>query len=77
LYTFGTPRPGDAAFGELFNQSVGTAYRVVHNRDIVPHLAPCCHEAIWGGGCGTGQASGQVHGVLCGSQFPTVLLKHA
>jgi hypothetical protein len=29
---------------------IHTLCRVVHARDIVPHLAPCCHN--WGGGCG-------------------------
>lgn len=35
--------------------SQGTAYRVVHNRDVVPHLALCCHG--WFGKCKEGESS--------------------
>lgn len=49
LYTYGAPRPGDITFADKLHQAVATAYRVVHNRDIVPHLAPCCHD--WGRKC--------------------------
>lgn len=30
------------------NASQGTAYRIVHDKDVVPHLALCCHD--WFGG---------------------------
>lgn len=33
----------------LFCHDQGTAYRVVHSRDIVPHLSLCCHG--WLGKC--------------------------
>jgi len=37
LYTFGTPRLGDAQFADQFGV---TAYRVVHHRDIVTRIPP-------------------------------------
>jgi len=37
LYTFGTPRVGDAQFAGQFRV---TAYRVVHHRDIVTRIPP-------------------------------------
>ncbi|CAM9873428.1 unnamed protein product [Pylaiella littoralis] len=49
LYTFGEPRTGDGIFADAVNDGVGTAYRLVHNHDIVPHLALCCHG--WTGKC--------------------------
>jgi len=41
VYTFGEPRVGDYDFASVINEK-STAYRVVHNRDIVPHVPPCC-----------------------------------
>lgn len=43
LYTFGSPRVGNPAFAQLFQQDSilgrsGRAYRVVHGEDIVPHI---------------------------------------
>ncbi|CAN0470780.1 unnamed protein product, partial [Laminaria digitata] len=55
LYTLGEPRAGDGIFAEGLNDRVGTAYRVVHNRDVVPHLALCCHG--WFGKCKAGEVS--------------------
>ncbi|CAM9941069.1 unnamed protein product [Discosporangium mesarthrocarpum] len=49
LYTIGEPRVGDGVFAEGLNAAVGTVYRLVHNRDVVPHLPPCCHT--WRGRC--------------------------
>jgi len=39
-FTFGSPRVGDATFATGFSNEVGWTnhYRVVNNRDIVPHL---------------------------------------
>ncbi|CAN0275919.1 unnamed protein product [Ascophyllum nodosum] len=55
LYTLGEPRTGDGIFAEGLNDHVGTAYRVVHNRDVVPHLSLCCHG--WFGKCRAGVVS--------------------
>jgi len=44
LITFGEPRVGDYSVSQLF-ASVGSdvlIYRFIHDRDIVPHLPPCC-----------------------------------
>ena len=39
LYTFGSPRVGNKAFAAwLASSAKGRGYRVVNNRDIVPHL---------------------------------------
>lgn len=41
IYTFASPRPGDANFGKQLNQRViGPHFRVVNDGDIVPHLPP-------------------------------------
>ncbi|CAM9907111.1 unnamed protein product, partial [Phaeothamnion confervicola] len=52
LYTFGAPRTGDGDFAAGVEAAVGRAFRLVHRRDIVPHLAPCCHD--WHGACKVG-----------------------
>ncbi len=36
VWTFGSPRPGDASFMRLFNEVVGESWRIVHLRDLVP-----------------------------------------
>jgi len=41
VYTFGLPRIADFAFSEALSQRVSAAFRVVHGRDLVPHLPPC------------------------------------
>jgi predicted lipase len=38
LHTFGSPRVGNNAFSMFVQQRVKTIWRVVHNRDIVPHV---------------------------------------
>lgn len=38
--------------GSCDARAQGTAYRVVHNRDVVPHLSICCHD--WRGKCTPG-----------------------
>ncbi|CAM9453025.1 unnamed protein product, partial [Ectocarpus sp. 12 AP-2014] len=53
LYTLGEPRAGDGIFAEGINEHVGTAYRIVHDKDLVPHLSLCCHG--WLGKCISGE----------------------
>ena len=39
VYTFGSPRVGNAKFATWYNNNtMSESYRVVHNKDIVPHL---------------------------------------
>ena len=38
LYTFGAPRLGNISFINYFSKLISNAKRIVHNRDIVPHL---------------------------------------
>jgi hypothetical protein len=41
VYTFGMPRPGDAAFATAYNQLLGMrTYRLVYGNDVVPTVAP-------------------------------------
>jgi triacylglycerol lipase len=41
VYTYGMPRPGDAAFGATYDARLGpVTYRLVHGEDIVPTVAP-------------------------------------
>lgn len=40
VHNFGCPRVGNAAMAQYIATRVDTLYRVVHNRDIVPHLPP-------------------------------------
>ena len=42
VYTYGMPRPGDAAFaGQAYDPLLGSrTYRMVHGNDIVPTVAP-------------------------------------
>lgn len=42
ITTFGLPRVGDWRFAKAFEAVSDEAFRVVHNRDIVAHLPPCC-----------------------------------
>ena len=39
FYTFGQPRVGNAAYATAFS-SLAQEFRVVHYKDIVPHLPP-------------------------------------
>jgi len=38
VYTFGQPRTGNAAFAAAYNASIGTHWRLTHNRDPVPQF---------------------------------------
>lgn len=41
VYTFGMPRPGDAALAAAYNERLGErTYRLVHADDLVPTVAP-------------------------------------
>ena len=40
LHNFGQPRVGNIKMAEFMNSKLDGIYRVVHNRDLVPHLAP-------------------------------------
>lgn len=44
VYTFGQPRVGNSQFINLFLPHLSSFYRVVHNKDIVPHLPPCISD---------------------------------
>ena len=41
LYTFGQPRLGNRAFAVQLASLLPALYRVVHWRDVIPHLPPC------------------------------------
>ncbi|TKR96097.1 hypothetical protein L596_010165 [Steinernema carpocapsae] len=47
LLTFGAPRIGDKAFVDVHEALVLYSYRVVHNRDIVPHVPPEFFPDSW------------------------------
>ncbi|EAR96966.1 lipase family protein (macronuclear) [Tetrahymena thermophila SB210] len=38
LYTFGQPRVGNKKFAKYFNERIGNIYRLIHNRDLIPHV---------------------------------------
>ncbi|WP_439107299.1 lipase family protein [Congregibacter sp.] len=41
VYTFASPRPGDAKFASALSKSIeGPHYRVVNSGDVVPHVPP-------------------------------------
>ncbi|KAK0411924.1 hypothetical protein QR680_005920 [Steinernema hermaphroditum] len=40
LLTFGQPRVGDQAYADAHDALLLYSYRVVHNRDLVPHVPP-------------------------------------
>jgi predicted lipase len=40
VHNYGCPRVGNAAMAQYIGTRVDTLYRVVHNKDIVPHLPP-------------------------------------
>jgi predicted lipase len=40
VHNFGCPRVGNAAMAQFLGTRVDTLFRVVHNKDIVPHLPP-------------------------------------
>jgi pimeloyl-ACP methyl ester carboxylesterase len=38
IYTFGSPRTGNLNFSQFFKKLFPQSFRVVHNKDIVPHV---------------------------------------
>ena len=40
IHTFGAPRIGDVQLARHINNKIPNIYRVIHNKDIVPHLPP-------------------------------------
>jgi len=38
VWTFGEPRGGDSGFSGVYGNTIATHWRVVHHRDIVPHV---------------------------------------
>ena len=38
LHVFGCPRVGNDAFSKFLKDKIVNIYRVIHNRDVVPHL---------------------------------------
>ena len=38
VHTFGQPRVGEANLAQFMKSKIDTIFRVVHNRDIVPHV---------------------------------------
>lgn len=40
VHNFGSPRVGNAQLAQFLKEKIPTVYRVVHNRDLVPHLPP-------------------------------------
>ena len=41
VYTFGEPRVGNYPFAADYDARNGNHYRLIYNRDPVPHVAPC------------------------------------
>eukprot|EP00762_Andalucia_godoyi_P003894 ANDGO_05693.mRNA.1 Lipase len=46
VYNYGQPRVGNAAFAEWSEQQLTSYYRLVHNKDIVPHVPPTLSASI-------------------------------
>lgn len=40
VHNFGQPRVGNLKYSQFATKKVQTIFRVVHNRDLVPHLPP-------------------------------------
>jgi predicted lipase len=40
VHNYGCPRVANAALAQYINSRVDTIYRVVHNKDLIPHLPP-------------------------------------
>jgi len=40
VYNFGQPRIGDSVYASFVNSQLKNLWRVVHNKDIVPHVPP-------------------------------------
>ena len=49
LYTYGQPRVGNKEFLDLFVDKLDGHFRLIHNRDLVPHVPPCIPDLH--GGC--------------------------
>lgn len=49
IYTYGQPRVGNIYFNNLFRNQVNDMFRLVHNKDLVPHVPPCIPNLS--GGC--------------------------
>ncbi|KAL6738320.1 hypothetical protein Aduo_011881 [Ancylostoma duodenale] len=47
LITYGQPRTGDWAFATAHNKQLSFSYRVVHWRDVVPHIPMKGFEGYW------------------------------
>ena len=62
LYTYGQPRTGNAAFATMSGMYVPYHYRVVHWRDIIPHLPPCPTQRSGPGGAEVCSASSATAG---------------
>lgn len=46
LYTYGQPRVGNQQFNDLFHSKLNGAFRLTHNRDLVPHVPPCIPDGL-------------------------------
>jgi len=40
LYNYGSPRLGNKNFAKYFSKILPDSIRIVHDRDVVPHLPP-------------------------------------
>ena len=40
VHNFGSPRVGNLAFAHYTHQTIPITFRIVHNRDLIPHLPP-------------------------------------
>jgi len=80
VFSFGSPRVGNAVFASFFEQSVAEAWRFTHARDIVPSVPPALmgfhhtSREIWlvdvdprggGGGGGGGGGDPQQRIIVC------------
>lgn len=74
IYTFGEPRTGNWYYAHCFNALFPQhSWRIVHQRDAVPHLIACQHEKyIFRGECSKSVVSAYHHGreiVYSGDSF--------
>eukprot|EP00743_Colponemidia_sp_Colp-15_P003795 GILK01004094.1.p1 GENE.GILK01004094.1~~GILK01004094.1.p1 ORF type:complete len:356 (+),score=42.02 GILK01004094.1:41-1108(+) len=47
IYTFGEPRTGNFIFAQAFKKAFPDSFRVVRDRDVVPHIPPCSKGGSW------------------------------
>lgn len=40
MYNYGAPRVGDIDFAKFYNKQIPNSYRVIHDKDLVPHVPP-------------------------------------